>query len=674
MILGRMISTVKSLIISVLLISNTQSIWANNQKKALIITIGKYKEGSGWSELSSNSDLILMKETFKNQGFLATNILTISESNATKKGIVAKVGMLINLAQKGDKIVIHFSGHGQQLQDLNGDEKDGFDEALVPYDAPSEIKGDYQGENHIIDDEINDWINQLKAKIGSKGHLLLILDSCHSGTASRGICRARGGKSALIFNDKYLKIKPIEFLYSDFYEDKIISRQDAKFVMFTGAAASQQNHQIKLESGKQIGSLSYSVAVAFQKLSKGDSYEKVFSDVRNVMHNKRLAQTPTIEGDKNVEVFDGDIVVQEPYFHVKKIVEGGKKIIKLTKGQLSYVFEGAKFDFLPKGSQPNKSIKPLARGRVIEANNFESIIELEEGNLLEKENEIWGFQTEQAFGNNTVGVRFGEFNSQTLRKNLEEELNTKKLISWNNTNLDLEIIEANDSIKLMMISTATVYAQVKITPNIKRVICEKIIDFGRAKMISSLTLNNPDFRAEINLRHIETSNSKQNNGSTPTFTEDSLTTYPIFTTHEKGWFTIKNIGHKPFYFNLLDIQPDGRINVILPDEKLGFGIENVKLLPNESKIFKINAFTPPLGIEKFKVIMTPDYQDFSFLQTNTRHFANKGLNNQSPLQAFFMDLSDGSMGRIQSRSSKNATIPSTGGTASFTFKIVDGNK
>lgn len=664
----------KSLIISYLLIFNPVFGWANNQKRALIITIGKYKAGSGWEDLSSNSDLILMQETFRNQGFLLSNILTISESNATKKGILAKIDELISLAQKGDKIVIHFSGHGQQLQDLNGDEKDGLDEALVPYDAPSKIQEHYQGEKHIVDDEINGWINQLKAKIGSDGHLLLILDSCHSGTASRGDCAVRGGKSALIFNNKYLKVKRIESLKSDFYEDKIIEKQDAKFVMFTGAAASQQNHQIKLEGNKPIGSLSYAVAVAFQKMSKGDSYEKVFARVRDVMHEKRLAQTPTIEGDGKFEVFDGDIVAQESYFQLKKIIESGKQIIKLTKGQLADVFEGAKFDFLPKGSQQSKNTKPLARGRVIEANNFESIIEIVEGNLPEKESEIWGFQTEQAFGNHKVGVRFGEFANKELRTNLAEELKSKKLISWDEKEVDLEIIEAIDSIKLVIVSTANVYAHMKIDPMIKRNISEKIVDFGRAKVISSLFLDNPDYCADINLRHIETNSSKQNNGSTPIFKADSLETYPIFKTNEKAWFIIKNIGNKPFYFSLLDIQPDGKINVILPDERLGFGIENVRLLPNQSREFKINAFTPPLGIEKFKVIMTPDYQDFSFLQINTHHFANKGQINESPLQTLFMDLTEGSMNRTQSRGSSNPTIPSTGGTASFTFKIVDGDK
>ena len=36
--------------------------------------------------------------------------------------------------------LFHFSGHGEQVFDDNGDEADGYDEALVTYDAPMEYQ------------------------------------------------------------------------------------------------------------------------------------------------------------------------------------------------------------------------------------------------------------------------------------------------------------------------------------------------------------------------------------------------------------------------------------------------------------------------------------------------------------------------------------------------------
>ncbi len=162
---------VKLLIIIQLILYFSIESFANNQKKALIIAIANYKMAKDWKQLASLADLELMKKTLQKQGFLESNILTITDANATKEGIQKKVFELINLAQKGDKIVIHYSGHGQQLEDLNGDEDDKLDEAIVPYDAPSEdISKKYRGEKHIIDDEIKVWIDLIKAKIESEGH------------------------------------------------------------------------------------------------------------------------------------------------------------------------------------------------------------------------------------------------------------------------------------------------------------------------------------------------------------------------------------------------------------------------------------------------------------------------------------------------------------------------
>ena len=96
---------------------------------------------------------------------------------------------LNNLAKKAsldDVVYIHFSGHGQQITDLDGDEPDGYDEAWIPYDACKDYSGKYKGQNHIVDDELYDFLNQLRAKIGDKGKIIVVSDACHSGSGSRG--------------------------------------------------------------------------------------------------------------------------------------------------------------------------------------------------------------------------------------------------------------------------------------------------------------------------------------------------------------------------------------------------------------------------------------------------------------------------------------------------------
>jgi metacaspase-1 len=663
-------------ILIIILLWNTLSspIYADNDKRALIIAIGKYQEGNGWHNLSSQTDLAMMRETLLKQGFPIKNILTIKDAEATKAGIQRKIETLIEVSKLGDKIVIHFSGHGQQVTDLNGDEADGKDEALVPFDAPSDWENrNYRYEKHIIDDEINQWIKQLRAKIGTEGHLLLILDSCHSGTASRGRAVARGDKPALVLKNYERSTENPQKQYSDYYEVPKTQHKAlgfGKFIMFTAAEAQQVNFQTTMD-GKEIGSLTYAVVKSFQKIAKGASYENLFANIGDVMQEKKLNQTPTIEGDRNFEIFDGKIVPREDFFTLKKVVEYGKNIVKVMGGQLRDIQKGAKFDILPIGSQNSKSNKPIARGRIVEANAFESIMEIEEGILPERDTEVCGFQTEQSFGDYKVGIKFGIFQNEQIRQGLEDTLKTKKLVYFSEKEADLEISEVDNTLIITLIATANIYAEIPINRAFKTKIINKILDFTRAKIISSLEINNPNFKAEIKLKH-----ARLNNQTAPIISEDSLESYPTFTTSQSGWFIIKNTGKSAFYFTLLDIQPDGQLNVILPDENKGYGFEEVRLEPGQQKGFPIDGFSPPLGIEKFKVIMSAKQENFSFLNSTNRDFTSRSstIKDESPLESLFKDLTDGTMTRTTSRGVSVAGIPAKGGTCSFTFKIVDSQK
>lgn len=72
------------------------------------------------------------------------------------------------------------------MADDNGDETDGLDEALIPYDAPRRYqKGVYVGEKHLRDDELGSLLDDIRKKTGDKGTVTLALDACHSGTADR---------------------------------------------------------------------------------------------------------------------------------------------------------------------------------------------------------------------------------------------------------------------------------------------------------------------------------------------------------------------------------------------------------------------------------------------------------------------------------------------------------
>jgi hypothetical protein len=80
---------------------------------------------------------------------------------------------LVESARAGDSLVFQYSGHGTQAEDLNGDESDRYDEALVPID--------YTSGALLLDDDLADVYRRLP----DGAVLTLFMDCCHSGTNSR---------------------------------------------------------------------------------------------------------------------------------------------------------------------------------------------------------------------------------------------------------------------------------------------------------------------------------------------------------------------------------------------------------------------------------------------------------------------------------------------------------
>lgn len=163
----------------------TQSMWGVS-RHALLIGIGNYPEESGWAAIHGNNDIPIIYNNLIRQGFPESQIITLTDAQATRDNIVSAFGKLSGTLNPGDIVYVHFSGHGQQVTDLDGDEEDGFDEAWIPYDADKKYQpGVYEGEKHLLDDELNVLLTKLRLRVGVKGKIIVVSDACHSGSGSR---------------------------------------------------------------------------------------------------------------------------------------------------------------------------------------------------------------------------------------------------------------------------------------------------------------------------------------------------------------------------------------------------------------------------------------------------------------------------------------------------------
>lgn len=111
-------------------------------------------------------------------GFPKLNVCLLLDGEATTANFKQAFDQaLVSRARKGDVAVFYFAGHGSEIEDTNGDEPDGWDESLMLHDARTDMARD------LLDDELNRMLARLSEKTRD---VTVILDSCNSGTATRG--------------------------------------------------------------------------------------------------------------------------------------------------------------------------------------------------------------------------------------------------------------------------------------------------------------------------------------------------------------------------------------------------------------------------------------------------------------------------------------------------------
>ena len=266
------------------------------EKRALVIGIGAYPDVDyGWHAINGDNDIPLAVEMLQCNGFQLSNIATLANEQATYAAITAALQTLLRQARTGDIIYIHFSGHGQLITDLNGDEQDGYDEAWIPYDALQEPTDDYHGERHLIDDELNGYLHQLRQCVGSNGQVIVVADACHSGTSTR-----------FSSDDAVIRGSSAKF---------VVRAQKSRFplpmtidwVAISACADKECNRQTTTGTGLSCGSLTYALYLLHNHLST------ITIDELSRQLRAKL-QPPFVSRPQSPQMECPDVMRQQPLF------------------------------------------------------------------------------------------------------------------------------------------------------------------------------------------------------------------------------------------------------------------------------------------------------------------------------------------------------------------------
>jgi len=233
-------------------------LYAQN-KHAFLIGVSAYPQigNKPWNNIHGSNDVDMLSKTLKAQSF---RITSLKNEAATAAGIRKGLKAFSNTCKPGDIVYIHFSCHGQPFEDYDGDESDGWDEALVPFDALKEYRqGKYTGENHITDDELNRYLKTIRNRVGPNGIVYVVIDACHAGSSYRG---EEDADSVIIRGtDKGFSKTNKQYAPRIDKRGKIkveASAQMANICILEACRSYQVNSEIR-KDGKYYGSLSYYV-------------------------------------------------------------------------------------------------------------------------------------------------------------------------------------------------------------------------------------------------------------------------------------------------------------------------------------------------------------------------------------------------------------------------------
>lgn len=320
-------------------------------KHALLVAIGQYPPESRIRPIAAITDLKYLRAALNKQGFADKNIQTLINAKATRQGILSGLQTIALKVKKNDVVVISFGCHGQQIRDqrtveLGKDEDDGYDEALIPYDARGTYSPTgYRGEKHLRDDDLFPVLMAIRRKIGKAGSLLVLIDACHSGTGTRADDFPASRGEPVPFPDPENPFNPSDIPDLDKKEAFLDIQSDSlsNMVVISGSGPHQINKQVFMNN-EEIGSLSYGFYKALNEIGSGSDYAVLFEKIKSFIQAVIPDQLPMIEGNTNQEIFSGRYLPEQERLIIrvglKATPAAADSLFTLNRGSMDQLSEG----------------------------------------------------------------------------------------------------------------------------------------------------------------------------------------------------------------------------------------------------------------------------------------------------------------------------------------------
>lgn len=364
---------------------------------ALLVGIRAYDQGTnsadGFGKLETMRDLVNIQRVLQDH-YRFADFKVLPEEDATQEGIVAAFrSQLIAKAKPGDSVVFYFTGHGfQAYNEPNGDyEPDGLDETLVtwvPKSKQSLRKEEREAVMHMRDDVIHRLLAELAASMKGddgkvQGSITVILDSCHSGTGTKGALIRKGRPWDEAIDGPLPKGKPEETDGGGWTGEASLPENT---VVISGCRSGQLANMMpdagnRAENGSVLTYyLTHALADAAARNMQDFSYRDIFEWVKARTLGLHADQDPQLEGPIDSLLFgDGKLKGVGNFFSVTRSVGTTSIEVTLAAGSMMGLTPGSKLALYRRGSDVAKPEGKLADATIKTVEPFSAVAMVDPG-------------------------------------------------------------------------------------------------------------------------------------------------------------------------------------------------------------------------------------------------------------------------------------------------------
>ena len=579
-------------------------------KLALLVGINDYKYVTklkgAVNDVENMKRVLVERFGFPDDG---KHILALKNEQATRDAILKAMEQhLIAKAMPDSIVVFHYSGHGSQKVDDNGDEMDGYDETLVTYDSGHQ--NPYPNRD-ITDDELYDFLNQLTNKTPN---VTFIFDSCHSGTITRGADLARTVERD---NRRPAGQRPAPTASARGVDEGKSGMRpaNARYAIISGSRTDEYSYEMGVGL-KSYGALTWCLADQIRQTGANATYRDIMDLVKAHVTARYSSQHPQLEGPGEDQLIFGDRSIATAPYVVVEPGPGGS--VTLKAGQVQGVTKGSTYDVYPPGTKSFAPDTKVAQVEVTDVDVTSSTAKVKDGKTfadgsraVEREHR-WPDPVLRVYFRLKDPARRESIPSETLMKVKEELAKFKHITSVpTESRYDLLLREQKDDKtgKSYIITEGgdptEISPRVDVTdPDAVSHVATQVTHWAKWFNILGISNQEPELGLDFELK--PESAAKGTPG--PSDRQVGLTLFE----GERFTISITNKSRKDLYIALLDLSGDGSVDVV-------YSARGAQEFVAPDKTWtKVLKTTLPGGRDSvrdiLKVIATTGYADFSFLK------------------------------------------------------------